>query len=92
MCYTVHSAIDKFQGLCRHFLLVPPGPNLLSDVILSSPILAEEHGVSLRSIATTGQSGSGGSTDFEFGVDPSLDPELAMVCTHIMEVMLESNH
>lgn len=28
----------------------------------------------------SGQGETGGGNQFEFGVDPSLDPELAMVC------------
>ena len=47
---------------------MPPGPQLLSDVLISSSI-ANEDGV------VPGGSGAG----FEFGVDPSLDPELALV-------------
>lgn len=54
---------------------VPAGPQLLSDIILSSPVLQEEGGDS-----GAGPSGSGGGgNSFEFGVDPSMDPELAMV-------------
>lgn len=45
-----------------------PGP-LLSDIILSSPILTGDDGAPL---APPGQG-------FEFGIDPSEDPELAMV-------------
>nr|QBH67463.1 putative 26S proteasome regulatory subunit Rpn10 [Ustilago esculenta] len=57
-----------------HLLSVPAGPQLLSDIILSSPVLQEEGGDS-----GAGPSGSsGGSNQFEFGVDPSMDPELAM--------------
>lgn len=50
---------------------VPPGNQLLSDVLLSSPIIAGENGV------PAGLVSSGGG--FEFGVDPNLDPELALV-------------
>ena len=47
-----------------------PGP-LLSDILLSSPILTDEEGAPL---APLGQG-------FEFGIDPTEDPELAMVHT-----------
>jgi 26S proteasome regulatory subunit N10 len=50
---------------------------LLSDAILSSPILAGDDGIPPGGMAG-GE--AGGSNQFEFGVDPSLDPELAMVC------------
>eukprot|EP01103_Thecamoeba_quadrilineata_P016418 TRINITY_DN5486_c0_g1_i1.p1 TRINITY_DN5486_c0_g1~~TRINITY_DN5486_c0_g1_i1.p1 ORF type:complete len:372 (+),score=99.12 TRINITY_DN5486_c0_g1_i1:97-1116(+) len=50
-----------------HLLNIPPGPNILSDVILSSPILYGEGGAGPM------------SNDAYGGVDPNLDPELAMV-------------
>ena len=60
-------------------MTIPPGPDILSDIILSSPILSED----IPGGGTTGEaSGSGAvaaSNNFEFGIDPSLDPELAMV-------------
>jgi 26S proteasome regulatory subunit N10 len=57
-------------------LSVPSGANLLlSDAIMSSAILAGEDGVPPGGMA--GGESSGGN--FEFGVDPTLDPELAMV-------------
>ncbi|CDS01993.1 probable 26S proteasome regulatory subunit Rpn10 [Sporisorium scitamineum] len=62
------------SGENSHLLSVPAGPQLLSDIILSSPVLQEEGGDS-----GAGPSGSGGGgNQFEFGVDPSMDPELAM--------------
>jgi 26S proteasome regulatory subunit N10 len=52
-----------------HLVTVPPGPHLLSDMLLTSPI------VSAGDVVT----GTMGGGDMEFpGVDPSLDPELAM--------------
>ncbi|KAJ3080949.1 hypothetical protein HK102_002681, partial [Quaeritorhiza haematococci] len=52
-----------------HLVTIPPGPHILSDILLTSPIVAGEDG------APAGfASGSG----FEFGVDPNLDPELAL--------------
>ena len=49
-------------------MTVPPGPSL-ADALISSPILAGEGGALLGL----------GASDFEFGVDPSADPELALV-------------
>jgi 26S proteasome regulatory subunit N10 len=40
---------------------------MLSDLVLNSPIAANEDGAAMR------------SSEFEFGVDPSMDPELALV-------------
>ncbi len=54
--------------LLSHLVTALPGP-LLSEVLLSSPILAGEDGAPL---APMGQG-------FEFGIDPTEDPELAMV-------------
>lgn len=63
-----------------HLVSVPPGPHLLSDLILSSPILSEDRGIPPEAIAgAAGPSTAGGANNFEFGVDPTLDPELAMV-------------
>lgn len=63
-----------------HFLSVPPGTRIISDALLSSPILREDLPAGMDdagAVATAGQ--AGGSGGFEFDVDPSLDPELAMV-------------
>ena len=54
--------------LSSHLVTVPPGP-LLSDALLSSPIIVGEDGAG----ANMTQAG------FEFGVDPNEDPELALV-------------
>ncbi|KAH9172162.1 hypothetical protein EDB89DRAFT_1966998 [Lactarius sanguifluus] len=71
-----------------HYLAVPPGSYLLSSVILDSPVLAGDRGVpdELGGVpGGAGASGSGGPSQFEFGVDPSLDPELAMALRMSME-------
>ncbi|GAA6062215.1 hypothetical protein JCM10212_006450 [Sporobolomyces blumeae] len=63
-----------------HFLSVEPGPHLLSERIMQSPIargegFGQDEGGAGGGAA--GQGGPGGEAD-EFGVDPNLDPELAM--------------
>ncbi|CAE7105167.1 unnamed protein product [Rhizoctonia solani] len=65
-----------------HLLTIPSGANMLiSDAILSSAILAGDDGV-----PPGGMGGeASGSNQFEFGVDPSLDPELAMALRISME-------
>ncbi len=62
--------IDTLNGKDQnsHLVTAHPGP-LLSEVLMSSPILAGEDGVPL---APMGQG-------FEFGIDPTQDPELAVV-------------
>jgi 26S proteasome regulatory subunit N10 len=62
---------------------VPPGAHLLSDALISSPILSADRSSSIPDELTGDGDGSAptgsGTNNFEFGVDPSLDPELAMV-------------
>ena len=75
-------------GEGSHLEIVPPGPNLLSDSIVASPILAGEGG-GAGAGGAGGEGGEGraggGGDNFEFGVDPSLDPELALVLRMSME-------
>ncbi|KAH7930337.1 hypothetical protein BV22DRAFT_1055288 [Leucogyrophana mollusca] len=75
------------SGDNSHYVSVPPGPHLLSDMIISSPILSEDRGIPPEAMgdAGAGASGSGGGNNFEFGVDPTLDPELAMALRMSME-------
>lgn len=58
-----------------HLVTIEAGTQLLSDVVISSPILTEGGG----GAGPSGSGGQGGGGAFEFGVDPSMDPELAMV-------------
>jgi len=54
-----------------HLVTIPPGPHILSDVLMTSPIVIDEDG-------TVPSGFGGGNNDFEFGVDPNIDPELAL--------------
>ena len=65
---TFINTLNGKEGAGSHLVTVPPGPSL-ADALLSSPILAGEGGAILGL----------GASDFEFGVDPSADPELALV-------------
>lgn len=65
------NTLNGKDGTGSHLVTVPPGPSL-ADALISSPILAGEGGAMLGL----------GASDFEFGVDPSADPELALVSTH----------
>ena len=68
-----------------HLEIIPPGPSLLSDHIISTPILAGE-GVAPRGGDTGGEPGAdAGGGGFDFGVDPSADPELALALRMSME-------
>ncbi|KAG1747061.1 uncharacterized protein EDB91DRAFT_1345152 [Suillus paluster] len=68
-----------------HLVSVPPGSHLLSDMIISSPILSEDRGVPPEAMGDVGGASGSGGANFEFGVDPSLDPELAMALRMSME-------
>ncbi|CAG8620559.1 12963_t:CDS:2 [Gigaspora margarita] len=63
---------EEAENTTNHLVTVPPGPHILSDILISSPIIAGEDG----GVPPGFTVGSGGS--YEFGVDPNLDPELAM--------------
>ncbi|OSD01983.1 hypothetical protein PYCCODRAFT_1435975 [Trametes coccinea BRFM310] len=86
-----HSILKTFvenanSGDNCHYLAVPPGPHLLSDIILNSPILAGDRGIPEEAMGDIASgAAAGGAGGFEFGVDPSLDPELAMALRMSME-------
>ncbi|KAJ8522588.1 hypothetical protein ONZ45_g851 [Pleurotus djamor] len=77
------------SGDNSHLLVIPPGSHLLSDALISSPILSGDRaGAIPEELGGTGEAGastSGAGNQFEFGVDPSLDPELAMALRMSME-------
>lgn len=66
----INTLNGKDGNLC-HLVTVPPGP-LLSDALISSPILQGEDGAS-----------PGMEYASEYGFDPNSDPELALVSGHI---------
>jgi len=72
-----------------HLLTAQPGAHLLSDALISSPILSADRSASipeaLGGTAAPAEGSSAPSNDFEFGVDPSLDPELAMALRMSMQ-------
>lgn len=79
--------LEKFiegvnSGDNSHLVTIPPGPHLLSDVLTSSPIVNEDGDYGMGG----GDAGASGAADmFEFGVDPSADPELALALRMSME-------
>ncbi|KAJ2930690.1 hypothetical protein H1R20_g6405, partial [Candolleomyces eurysporus] len=69
------------SGDNSHLLSVAPGALLLSDALITSAVLAADRGALIPEELQAGGGGgeaSGSGGGFEFGVDPSLDPELAM--------------
>lgn len=67
-----------------HLVTVPPGPHLLSDRLISTPIMSETGGDDSGAGVGGGEGGEG-SSGFEFGFDPNMDPELAMALRMSME-------
>ncbi|KAK2462346.1 hypothetical protein APHAL10511_005652 [Amanita phalloides] len=72
-----------------HLLVVPPSTQLLSEALIASPILAGDRSASIPEQLLPGgaETGAGASTsnNFEFGVDPNLDPELALALRMSMQ-------
>nr|GMC67732.1 26S proteasome non-ATPase regulatory subunit 4 homolog [Ipomoea batatas] len=68
-----------------HIVHVPPGPNALSDVLISTPIFTGDEEGGSGFAAAAAAASAGGLSGFEFGVDPNLDPELALALRVSME-------
>jgi len=77
--------LDKLLGAVNsgdssHIVTVPVGPKMIIDVLISSPILSNgEEGMG------GGEGGGGDDAGFEFGIDPTQDPELALALRISME-------
>ncbi|KAF1944166.1 26S proteasome non-ATPase-like protein regulatory subunit 4 [Clathrospora elynae] len=72
---------DNVQSAEGSYLAtVPPSANLLSDSLITTPILGGDGTSNAGGEGGSGGGGGGasGGNDFEFGVDPSVDPELAL--------------
>lgn len=65
-----------------HLAVIPPGPGLLSDQLVTSPIL---NGDGSAGAGAGGGAEGGDASAFEFGIDPSVDPELALALRMSME-------
>ncbi|XWS45558.1 hypothetical protein CRYUN_Cryun15aG0146800 [Craigia yunnanensis] len=68
-----------------HIVHVPAGPNALSDVLISTPIFTGDGEGGSGFAAAAAAAAAGGISGFEFGVDPNLDPELALALRVSME-------
>ncbi|WVZ60044.1 hypothetical protein U9M48_010114 [Paspalum notatum var. saurae] len=68
---------------------VPPPPgeegDALADVLLSTPIFTGEEGTSGSGFAVSAAAAVAAAAGFEFGVDPNVDPELALALRLSME-------
>ncbi|KAF7049771.1 hypothetical protein CFC21_058254 [Triticum aestivum] len=67
-----------------HIVHVPPGDHALSDVLISTPIFTGEEGGS-GFAASAAAAAATGATGYDFGVDPNVDPELALALRLSME-------
>jgi len=67
-----------------HLAIIPPGPNLLSDTLATTDILAGD-GVGPRGDSGLGGDGESGGAGYEFGMDLSGDPDLAIALRMSME-------
>ncbi|GMH25167.1 hypothetical protein Nepgr_027010 [Nepenthes gracilis] len=84
---------DKLEALVAsvnnsdssHIVHVPAGPNALSDVLISTPIFTGDGEGGSGFAAAAAAAAAGGVTGFDFGVDPNLDPELALALRVSME-------
>lgn len=76
---TFNEAVKGSEG--SHLVVIPPSSKLLSDQLISTPILLGE--------GASGESGpggmGGGNEEFEFGFDPAMEPELALALRMSME-------
>ncbi|KAJ4843310.1 proteasome regulatory particle base subunit rpn10 [Turnera subulata] len=68
-----------------HIVHVPAGPSALSDVLISTPIFTGDGEGGSGFAAAAAAAAAGGGSGFEFGVDPNLDPELALALRVSME-------
>eukprot|EP00741_Cyanophora_paradoxa_P004794 tig00000829_g4652.t1 len=71
-----------------HLITIPPGPHILSDILLTSPLICGDGEGNVSAFAASAAASAGAATaagGFDFGVDPSVDPELAMALRISME-------
>jgi 26S proteasome regulatory subunit N10 len=76
-----NEAVKSGDG--SHLAIIPPGPGLLSDQLVTSPILNGDGSTGAAGMGGGAEGGDGGG--FEFGIDPSVDPELALALRMSME-------
>lgn len=75
----------KGSGEGSNLVVIPPSGKLLSDQLISTPILLGEGAGAGAGAGGSGGDAGGASEDFPFGIDPSIDPELALALRMSME-------
>ena len=73
---------DSGEG--NYIAIIPPGPGLLGDTLITTPIVGMEANPGRGGIEGV-ETGPANGDGFEFGIDPSADPELAMALRMSME-------
>ncbi|KYK55504.1 26S proteasome regulatory subunit S5A, multiubiquitin chain binding protein [Drechmeria coniospora] len=74
-----NEAVKGSEG--SHLVVIPPSSKLLSDQLISTPILQGENAT-----GPGADDGMGGTNEeFEFGFDPAMEPELALALRMSME-------
>ncbi|PPS14796.1 hypothetical protein GOBAR_AA05783 [Gossypium barbadense] len=68
------SLLASVNNDSSHIVHVPLGQNALSDVLMSTPVFSGDRGGSGFAAAAAAV----GASDFEFGIDPNIDPELVL--------------
>jgi 26S proteasome regulatory subunit N10 len=77
-----NDAVKGGEG--SHLIVIPPSGKLLSDQLISTPLLLGDNAPSGAG-ADVGGGAAGGGDFGEFGFDPSTDPELALALRMSME-------
>jgi 26S proteasome regulatory subunit N10 len=69
-----------------HLVSIPPGPHIFADMVLMSPIMQSGGGGggSIAGVPSGGGAPSGGAPHVG-GIDPNMDPEMAMAIRMSME-------
>jgi len=76
--------LEAFSENCQsaegsYLAVIQPSANLLSDSLITTPILGGDGSAGGGGASGSGgEGGDSGGPSFEFGVDPSVDPELAL--------------
>jgi 26S proteasome regulatory subunit N10 len=80
-------AVGGSTGDGNYLAVIPPGPGLLSDSLITTPIVSMggDTGVGGSGMEGVETGGAGNSRFDEFGIDPAADPELAMALRMSME-------
>ncbi|KAI3981593.1 hypothetical protein MKX01_007513 [Papaver californicum] len=78
----LHAAVNNGNS---HIVHVPPESSALCDVLLTTPIFTGDGEGGSAFAASAVAAAAGGAAGYEFGVDPNLDPELALALRASME-------